>query len=53
MGDNIYIAYDVINRVCAMTYKQWCVVIKYGCDVILSAYGVIHAVGVISYVHRV
>ena len=53
MGDNIYIAYDVINRVCAMTYKQWCVVSKCGCDVILSAYGVIHAVGVISYVHRV
>ena len=53
MGDNIYIAYDVINRVCAMTYKQWCLVSKCGCDVILSAYGVIHAVGVISYVHRV
>ena len=52
MGDNIYIAYDVINRVCAMPYKQWCVVSKCGCDVILSAYGVIHAVGVISYVHR-
>ena len=36
-----------------MTYKQWCVVSKCGCDVILSAYGVIHAVGVISYAHRV
>ena len=52
MGDKIYIAYDVINRVCAMTYKQWCVVSNCGCDVILSAYGIIHAVGVISYVHR-
>ena len=36
-----------------MTYKQWCVVSKCGCDVILSAYCVIHAVGVISYVLRV
>ena len=53
MGDNIYIAYDVINRVCAMTYKQWCVVSKCVCEFILSDYGVIHAVGVISYVHRV
>ena len=52
MGDNVHMAYDVINRGCAMTYKQWCVVSKCGCDVILSAYGIIHAVGVISYVHR-
>ena len=48
MGDIIYNTYDVINRVCAMTYKQLCVVSKSGCDVKLSAYGVIHAVGVIS-----
>ena len=53
MRDNPYIEYNVINRVCAMIYKQWCVVSKCGCDVILSAYGVIYAVGVISYVHRV
>ena len=33
MGDNIYNAYDFINRQCAMTYKQWCVVRKSGCDV--------------------
>ena len=32
MGDIIY-KYDVINRVCAMTYKQWCVFSKCGCDV--------------------
>ena len=53
MRDNPYIEYDVINRVCAMTYKEWCVVIKCECDVILRAYGVIHGMGVITYVHRV
>ena len=52
MGDTIYNTYDVINRVCAMTYKQWCVASKSGCDVIKMGYGVIYAVGVISYVHR-
>ena len=36
-----------------MTYKQWYDVIKRGCDDINSAYGVLHAVGVISYIHRV
>ena len=34
MGDIIYNTYDVINIVCAMTYKQWCVVSKSGCDAI-------------------
>ena len=53
VGDIIYNTYDVIDRVCEMTYKQWCVVSKCGCDVILSSYGVMHAVGVISYVYRV
>ena len=53
MGDIVYNIYDVINRVCAMTQKQWCVVSKSGCDAMKSAYGVMHAVGVVSYVHRV
>ena len=53
MGDIIYNTYDVINRVCEMTYKQWGVVGQSGCEVIKSVYGVIHAVGVISYIHRV
>ena len=35
-----------------MTYKQWYDDIKRGCDVINSAYGVLHAVGVISYIYR-
>ena len=35
-----------------MTYKQWHDDIKRGCDVINSAYGVLHAVGVNSYIHR-
>ena len=51
--DIIYVGYDVINIVCAMTYKQWYEVFKRGCDVRNSAYGVLHAVGVISYIHRV
>ena len=53
MCDIIYIGYDVINIVDVMTYEQWYDVIKRGCDVINSAYGVLHAVGVISYIHRV
>ena len=44
--------YDVINIVGAMTSKQWYDVIKSGCNVVYSAYGVLHAVGVISYIHR-
>ena len=51
MGDIIYITYDVINRVCAMTEKQWCVVSKSGCDVICIAYGVIHIDAVRTYIH--
>ena len=51
--DIIYIGYDVISIVCAMTYKQWYDVFKRGCDVINSAYGVLHAVRVIAYIHRV
>ena len=47
----IYGGNDVINIVGAMIYKQWYDVIKRGCDVIYSAYGVVHAVGVISYIH--
>ena len=47
----IYSGYDIINLVGAMTYRQWYDVIKRGCDVINSAYGVLHAVGVISYIH--
>ena len=35
-----------------MTYKQWYDVIKRGFDVINRSYGVLHAVGVISYIHR-
>ena len=53
MCDIIYSGYDVINIVVAMIYKQWYDVIKRGRDVIYSAYGVLHAVGVISYIHRV
>ena len=49
----MYIGYDVINIVGAMTYKQWYDVIKSGGDVIYSASGVIHAVRVISYLQRV
>ena len=49
----IYSGYDVINIVGAMRYKQPYDVFKRGCDVIHSAYGVLHAVGVISYIHRV
>ena len=48
----VYSGYDVINIVAAMTYKPWYDVIKRGCDVVNSAYGVLHAVGVISYIHR-
>ena len=48
----IYNGYDVINIVDAMAYKQWYDVINRGCDVRNSAYGVLHAVGVISYIHR-
>ena len=51
--DIIYSGYDVINIVGAMTYKQCCDVIKRGCDVLNSAYGVLYAVVVISYIHRV
>ena len=53
MYDIIYIGYDVIKIVGAMTYKQWYDVIKRGCDVINSAHSDPHAVGVISYIHRV
>ena len=53
MCDIIYSGYDVINIVVAMTYKQCYDVIKRGCDVINSAYIVLYAVGVISYIHRV
>ena len=51
--DIIYRGYDVINIVCVMTYIKWYDAIKRGCDVINSAYGVLHAVGMISYIHRV
>ena len=53
MCDIIYSGYDVINIVGAMIYKQWYDVFKRECGVINSAYGVLHAVGVISYIHRV
>ena len=53
MYDIKYSEYDVINIVVAMTYKHWFDVIKSGCDVIYSACGVVQAVGVISYIHRV
>ena len=46
MYDIKYSEYDVINIVVAMTYKHWF-------DVIYSACGVVQAVGVISYIHRV
>ena len=51
--DITYSGYDVINIVSAMRYKQPHDVFKRGRDVINSAYGVLHAVGVISYIHRV
>ena len=51
MCDIIYSGYDVINIVGAMIYKQLYDDIKRGCDDINSAYGVLHAVGVISYIH--
>ena len=53
MREIIYSGYDVINIVGAMRYKQSHDVFKRGRDVINSAYGVLHAVGVISYIHRV
>ena len=53
MCDIIYSGYDVVNLVGAMTYKQWYDVIKRGRDIINSAYGSLHAVGVISYIHSV
>ena len=49
----IYSGYDVINIVGDIRYKQWYDVFKRGCDVINRAYGVLHAVGVISYIQRV
>ena len=49
----IYSGYDVIIIVDVMTYKQWYDVINRVCDVRNSAYGVLHAVGVILYIHRV
>ena len=52
MCDIVYCGYEVINIVGAMTYKQWYDVIKRRRDVINSAYGVLHAVGVLSYIHR-
>ena len=51
--DITYSGYDAINIVGAMRYKQSYDVFKRGCDVINSAYGALHAVGVISYIHRV
>ena len=49
----IYSGYDVINIVGDIRYKQWYDVFKRGCDVINTAYGVLHAVGVISHIQRV
>ena len=49
----IYSGYDAIKIVGAMRYKEWNDVFKRGCDVINSAFGVLHAVGVISYIYRV
>ena len=51
--DIIYIEYDVIIIVGAMTYKQWHDILKTGGDVVYSTYGVLHAVGVISHIHSV
>ena len=53
MSDIIYSGYDIINIVGAMGYKQPHDVFKRGHDVINSAYGVLHAGGVISYIRRV
>ena len=53
MCDIIYRGYDVINIEGAMTYKQWHDIIKRRRDVINRAYGVLHAVGVISYIDSV
>ena len=36
-----------------MSYIKWCDVIKSGCDVICSAYDVIHIVAAMSYIHWV
>ena len=52
MCDIIYSGYDVINIVGAMTCKQLYDGIKRGCDDKNSAYGVLYAVVVISYIHR-
>ena len=49
----MYSGYDVINIVGAMIYKQWHDVFKRESDVINSAYSVVHAMGVISYIYRV
>ena len=51
--DITYSGYDVINIVGAMTYKQWYDGFKRECGVINSAYGVLQALGVIAYIHRV
>ena len=53
MCDIIYSGYDVIDIVGAMTYKQCYDVNKRGCNVINSALGVLHALGVIIYIHSV
>ena len=52
VGADVIAWCDIINIMGAMTHRQWYDVIKKGYDVINSAYGVLHPVGVISYIHR-
>ena len=60
MGDILYIAYDVINRVDVMPYlcgsdviKCSCDAMHIECDVIHIVCSIIHRVGVIQLIHRV
>ena len=41
----------MLDIVDLMSKIKWCDVIKSGCDVICSAYGVIHIEAVMTYIH--
>ena len=48
--DDIYPGFDDMNTVC-VNVIAWCDNIKSGCDVICSAYGVLHIEAVMTYIH--
>ena len=50
MADRMGFKSDIVDL---MSYIKWCGVLKSGCDVICSAYNVIHIVAVMSYIHWV